>query len=102
MHAIDSETHLYRGKRGVQLLQDPLLNKGTAFTDPERDALGLHGLLPPHVATQEQQFDRVLDNYRRKDTPLEQYIYLIALQERNESLFYRLVMENLEELLPII
>lgn len=102
MHAIDSETHLYRGKRGVQLLQDPLLNKGTAFTDPERDALGLHGLLPPHVATQEQQLDRVLDNYRRKDTPLEQYIYLIALQERNESLFYRLVMENLEELLPII
>jgi malate dehydrogenase (oxaloacetate-decarboxylating)(NADP+) len=102
MQAIDTATLHYQGKRGVELLHDPLLNKGTAFTDAERDALGIRGLLPPQVATQEHQLIRVLENYRRKDTPLEQYIYLISLQERNESLFYRLVMEHLEELLPII
>lgn len=90
------------GKRGIELLHDPLLNKGTAFEDAERDALGLRGLLPPRVATQEQQLDRVLENFRRKTSDLEKYIYLISLQERNENLFYRLVTENLEETLPII
>ncbi len=90
------------GKRGVELLHDPLLNKGTAFDQNERDALGLRGLLPPRVATQEQQLERVLENYRRKENPLEKYIYLISLQERNETLFYRLVMENLDEMMPII
>lgn len=90
------------GKRGVELLHDPLLNKGTAFSEPERDALGLRGLLPPRVATQEQQLVRVLDNYHRKETPLEKYIYLVSLQERNEALFYRLVIENLDEMMPII
>lgn len=93
--------HLH-GKRGVELLHDPLLNKGTAFTEAERDALGLRGLLPPRVATQEQQLERVLDNYRRKESPLEKYIYLVSLQERNETLFYRLVMRNLDEMMPII
>jgi malate dehydrogenase (oxaloacetate-decarboxylating)(NADP+) len=90
------------GKRGVELLHDPLLNKGTAFTAPERDALGLRGLLPPRVATQSQQLERVLGNYRRKESPLEKYIYLVSLQERNEALFYRLVMEHLDEMMPII
>lgn len=96
-----STLHL-EGKRGVALLHDPLLNKGTAFDDDERDALGLRGLLPPRVATQEQQLERVLENYRRKENPLEKYIYLISLQERNETLFYRLVMQNLDEMMPII
>ncbi|MBA4136990.1 MAG: NAD-dependent malic enzyme [Opitutus sp.] len=90
------------GKRGVALLHDPLLNKGTAFDEAERDALGLRGLLPPRVATQDQQLERVLENYRRKESPLEKYIYLISLQERNEALFYRLVMQNLDEMMPII
>jgi malate dehydrogenase (oxaloacetate-decarboxylating)(NADP+) len=90
------------GKRGVALLHDPLLNKGTAFDEAERDALGLRGLLPPRVATQDQQLERVLENYRRKENPLEKYIYLISLQERNETLFYRLVMQNLDEMMPII
>lgn len=90
------------GKRGVELLHDPLLNKGTAFTEAERDLLGLRGLLPPRVATQEQQLDRVLENYRRKENDLEKYIYLISLQERNEALFYRLLMEHLHEMMPII
>ncbi|MBP6863924.1 MAG: NAD-dependent malic enzyme [Candidatus Didemnitutus sp.] len=90
------------GSRGVALLHDPLFNKGTAFTDAERDALGLRGLLPPRVATQDQQLERVLGNFRRKENALEKYIYLISLQERNESLFYRLVMEHLDEMMPII
>jgi malate dehydrogenase (oxaloacetate-decarboxylating)(NADP+) len=93
--------HLH-GKRGIELLHDPLLNKGTAFAEAERDALGLRGLLPPRVATQEQQLERVLENFRRKTSDLEKYIYLISLQERNESLFYRLIIGNLEEMMPII
>jgi malate dehydrogenase (oxaloacetate-decarboxylating)(NADP+) len=90
------------GKRGVALLHDPLLNKGTAFTEAERDGLGLRGLLPPRVASPEQQLVRVTENLRRKTTDLEKYIYLVSLQERNQTLFYRLVMENLEEVMPII
>ena len=62
--------------RGVALLRDPLLNKGTAFTDAERDALGLRGLLPPRVSTQEEQLARVLENFRRLPTPLEKFINL--------------------------
>jgi len=89
--------------RGVSLLRDPFLNKGTAFTEAERDALGLRGLLPPHVLSQEQQVARVLESFRRKgDNPLEKFIFLTALHDRNEALFYRLVLENPDEMLPII
>jgi len=95
--------HLYvNGKRGADLLLDPHLNKGTAFTDRERDALGLRGLLPPKVSTPEQQVARVLENVRRKTSDLEKYIYMVALQDRQESLFYRVVRDNIEELMPII
>jgi malate dehydrogenase (oxaloacetate-decarboxylating)(NADP+) len=90
------------GKRGVALLHDPLLNKGTAFTDAERDRLGLRGLVPPRVTTQSQQIERVLGNLRRKDNDLERYISLMALQERNETLFYRVVIEHLAEMMPLI
>ena len=69
--------------RGEALLHDPLLNKGTAFTLAERDALGLRGLLPPNVHTMEEQLARVLDNYRHKQTDLERYIHLVSLQDRN-------------------
>jgi malate dehydrogenase (oxaloacetate-decarboxylating)(NADP+) len=96
-----AQLHL-QGKRGVDLLHDPLLNKGTAFTAAERDGLGLRGLLPPRIATQDQQLNRVLGNVRRKTTDLEKYIYLISLQERNENLFYRVVMDHLDEMMPII
>lgn len=89
-------------KRGADLLHDPLLNKGTAFTDAERDQLGLRGLLPPRVFPQDQQVARVLESFRRKPTDLEKYIYLISLQERNESLFYRVVLDHLPEMMPII
>ncbi|HXI19762.1 MAG TPA: NAD-dependent malic enzyme, partial [Gemmatimonadales bacterium] len=87
---------------GLELLQDPRLNKGTAFSEAERDALGLRGLLPPRVVSPEDQRDRVLENFRGKPTPLEQYIYLISLMDRNEHLFYRIVMDNVAEMLPVI
>jgi malate dehydrogenase (oxaloacetate-decarboxylating)(NADP+) len=90
------------GKRGADLLLDPHLNKGTAFTDAERDALGLRGLLPPRVSTFEQQVARVLENVRRLTSDLEKYIFLVALQDRHENLFYRVVMDNIEEMMPII
>ncbi len=89
-------------KRGADLLHDPVLNKGTAFTDAERDAFGLRGLLPPRVMTQDEQLARILPGVRAKQSPLEQYAYLVALHDRNVTLFYRLVMDHLEELMPVL
>ena len=88
--------------RGAALLTDPLLNKGTAFTERERDALGLRGLLPPRVFTLEEQAQRSLAAVRRKTDALEKYIYLTNLQNRNEVLFYRLVLDHIEEMVPLI
>ena len=88
--------------RGAALLRDPKLNKGTAFTEHERDALGLRGLLPPHVGTQELQAARVLENFHRLQTPLSKYILIESLQDRNEALFYRVIMDNPDEMMPII
>src|SRR5512134_2961912 len=96
-----AQLHLH-GKRGMELLQAPILNKGTAFTEAERDALGLRGLLPPHVSTQEKQAMRVRENLQRKSSDIEKYIYLLSLQDRQEGLFYRVVMDNLDEMMPII
>ncbi|HSD00608.1 MAG TPA: oxaloacetate-decarboxylating malate dehydrogenase, partial [Casimicrobiaceae bacterium] len=87
---------------GAALLHDPALNKGTAFTEAERDALHLRGLLPPHVATPEQQIERVLENFRRKTSDLEKYINLRALHDRNETLFYRLLTDHPDEMMPIV
>jgi len=87
---------------GVDLLHDPILNKGIAFTEQERDALGLRGLLPPRVSSQEEQISRALENLRAKPSDLERYIFMIALQDRDETLFYRTVLDHLEELMPII
>ena len=83
-------------------MNNSLLNKGTAFTEAERDALGLRGLLPPQVMTIEQQLVRALGNFRRKADALEKYVFLTTLQNRNETLFYRLVQEHAEEMIPII
>ena len=88
--------------RGVKILHDPVRNKGTAFTDAEREELCLRGLLPPRVHTMAEQELRVLGNIREKPTLLERYLYLIALQDRNENLFYRVVMNHIEEMMPII
>lgn len=87
---------------GFEILHDPHLNKGTAFTTEERDALGLRGLLPPRVFTLQEQQTRVLKSLREKPNNLEKYIYLISLQNRNEHLFYRTLIDNLEELVPIL
>ncbi|MFZ5558171.1 MAG: NAD-dependent malic enzyme [Pseudomonadota bacterium] len=84
------------------LLHDPLHNKGTAFTEAERDALGLRGLLPPRVLTQEQQVARVQENLERLPTDLERYIALNALHDRNCGLFFRLVIDNPDRIMPII
>jgi malate dehydrogenase (oxaloacetate-decarboxylating)(NADP+) len=87
---------------GARLLTDPSRNKGTAFTEHERIALHLRGLLPPHVSTIEEQVARAMENYRRKTTELEKFIYLVALQDRNETLFYRVLLDHMEEMMPIV
>jgi len=87
---------------GVDPLHHAALNKGTAFTRAERDSLGLHGRLPPRVCTMEEQIARVMENLRRKQSPVEKYIFLTALQGRNETLFYRVLIDHLEELMPIV
>jgi len=90
------------GLRGHALLTEPSLNKGTAFTLEERAALGLEGLLPPQVSTLRQQVRRAYENITRKADPLERYIGLVALQDRNQTLFYRLLLDHLEEFLPVV
>jgi malic enzyme len=88
--------------RGEQALRDPMQNKDAAFTHEERRQLGLDGLLPAAVQTIQQQVALALENIFAKSDPLEQYIGLIALMDRNETLFYRLLLENLERLTPIV
>ena len=87
---------------GQRLLDDPLLNRSTAFPEDERRELGLLGLLPLHTSTIEEQLARVYENYLRKDSDIERYIFLTALQDRNEILFYRLLQEHITEMMPIV
>lgn len=87
---------------GLQILDCPIFNKGSAFPEDERDAFGLHGLLPPHVGSLEEQLQRRYRDYQDRLTPLQQHIYLRDLQDRNEVLFYRLMRDHIEEMLPII
>jgi malic enzyme len=96
------ERYLAIHERGEELLLDPLLNKGTAFTREERTAFGLNGLLPDHVQSIEEQLLRVRSQLVLKIGDLGRNIYLNALMDRNETLFYRYVVENLEEAVPII
>lgn len=88
--------------RGMQLLDEPTLNKGTAFTEEERAKLCLHGLLPPQVETLDQQVQRAYEAYQRKTEDLERHIYLRALQDTNEVLFYRLLVDHMQEMMPIV
>jgi malate dehydrogenase (oxaloacetate-decarboxylating)(NADP+) len=87
---------------GYELLHNPVLNKGTAFTEKERDTFGLRGLLPPHVHTQKEQIMRTVKNFRAKTTPLSKYIYLMGVKSRNETLFYRTLIDHIEEMMPIV
>ncbi len=87
---------------GMALLRDPLLNKGTAFTERERDALGLRGLLPAHVLSMEAQAKRVMTNLRKLPNDLEKYVALNGLHDRNEALFFRVVADNIDEIQPLI
>ena len=87
---------------GYELLNDPLLNKGTAFTDAERDVFDLHGLLPPYVTTLDLQVERRLDAFRGPGTDLQKYIFLRGTQDTNETLFYALLTRHIEELMPTV
>ena len=86
----------------ISLLRDPLANRGSAFSGAQRVQSGLAGLLPPRIETIAEQAARVLDNLRSKTAAIEKYLYLSALQNENETLFYRVVLDNLQELLPIV
>ena len=87
---------------GRSLLEDPLLNKGSAFTEEERREFGLIGLLPPHVSSVDEQLTRTYGSFKQKDSDIERYIYLASLQDRNETLFYRLLQEHITEMMPIV
>ncbi|MEP6780738.1 MAG: NAD-dependent malic enzyme, partial [Gemmatimonadaceae bacterium] len=88
--------------RGYDLLRNPHLNRGSAFTMEERDEFGLHGLVPARVFTLDEQVERALGNVRRTATPLGKYINLARLLERNETVFYRVVIQHVTEMMPII
>ncbi len=87
---------------GITILHDPTLNKGSAFTEQERDLLRLRGLLPPRILSMEEQEQKILENFRRKPTDLEKYIHLISLQDRNETLYYYTLIKNIQEMMPIV
>jgi len=87
---------------GERLVEMPMFNKGTAFTDAEREALGLRGLLPPRVVTFAQQMERVLWAFENQETDLERYLQMMAVLDRNETLFYRLLVDRFERLLPVV
>jgi malic enzyme len=88
--------------KGRNLLLSPEINKGTAFSQREREELSLDGLIPPSVCTMNQQLKRTYENYLNKTTNLEKFIYLTSLQDRNETLFYRLLLEHIDEMMPIV
>jgi malate dehydrogenase (oxaloacetate-decarboxylating) len=87
---------------GFDLINQPLLNKGTAFSEPERDAFGLQGLLPPHIGSLEEQAARRLAALRMYETPFEKYSFLRDLQDANETLLYKLLVDDIEEMLPLV
>ena len=96
------ERYLAVYKRGAALKDDPILNKGTCFTPEERDQLGLRGILPPAVGTASDQASRAYENYLRAKDDIGRYLFLAALQDRNETLFFRLLLDHLEEMVPIV
>uniref|UniRef100_A0A0B7BIA1 Malic enzyme n=1 Tax=Arion vulgaris TaxID=1028688 RepID=A0A0B7BIA1_9EUPU len=103
--SVDSHQNVTIGRphiRGIDLLRDPILNKGMAFTLKERQLLGIHGLLPPAILNQDSQVYQVMQNFYRWDNDLDRFIFLMGLQDRSEKLFYKVVLENVELMMPII
>ena len=100
--ARDTEVGIATSLSGQMLLDNPLSNKGSAFSRDERRELGLIGLLPAHFSTIEEQLTRTYENYQRKQSDLGRYVFLTALQDRNETLFYRLLEEHITEMMPIV
>jgi malate dehydrogenase (oxaloacetate-decarboxylating) len=96
------KVHPPAGLRGVELLDTPIWNKGTAFAEAERAAFGLQGLLPPQIESLEQQSIRACEAFKAKASDLERHIYVRQLQDSNETLFYRLLLDHVEEMLPIV
>src|SRR5215468_4533892 len=94
--------HVETARSGYDLLNSPLLNKGTAFTEEEREVFDLHGLLPPTISTLDEQVARRMQALRQLPNDFERYVFLRGLQDSNEVLFYALLVRNLEELLPIV
>lgn len=89
-------------RQAFALINDPRLNKGTAFTDEERDQYGLHGLLPPNVSTMAQQVEWAIDSIRRKPQDIDKYRFMASMLKRNERLYFRLLIDHMEELMPIV
>jgi malic enzyme len=96
------EEYLSVHHTGRPVLLNPFTNKGTGFTAEEREALGIAGLVPPAIFTIEEQLDRVYENYEAKTADLERFIYLASLHDRNETLYFRLVHEHIDEMMPIV
>ncbi len=97
-----SETHVRRTPKGLELLEDPVANKGTAFTEAEREEHGLEGFLPHTVETLERQVERVMGHLDQKSSDLERYVYLVGLCDRNETLFYKTLMSDPARFVPIV
>ena len=91
-----------KGPRGLDVLRDPILNRGTAFTEEQREALGLRGLLPAHVHTQAEQAERFLVTFRKLTDPLDKFVALNALHDRNEDLFFSILVDHIDEMQPIV
>lgn len=87
---------------GINLLHNPTWNKGTCFSESERDILKVRGLIPPRVFSESEQEMRILENYKNKTSSIEKYIYLISLHDRNETLFYRVLIDHIVEMMPVV
>uniref|UniRef100_A0A673LBZ1 malate dehydrogenase (oxaloacetate-decarboxylating) (NADP(+)) n=1 Tax=Sinocyclocheilus rhinocerous TaxID=307959 RepID=A0A673LBZ1_9TELE len=99
---VNSKGTVFTKKRGYDITRNPDLNKGMAFTMEERLQLGIHGLLPPCFLSQDVQVLRVMKSYETRSNPLDKYILLMTLQDRNEKLFYRVLTSDIEEFMPIV